>query len=236
MEQFDEINDPQKNQEIPEIPEVKSPRTFHQLGILLLDGSGSMSTLGDGQISLADHVNRAVRDFLGYFKNSSVAENISIAVITFDHTANIHTDITELNKIDDFADYNPLNGHGGGTYIGGALVKAAELAERFLNNPEAASIPYDVRIIVMSDGLCQEPEQTKQIADQLKQNNKIMLCSSLFTPISKVGETDFTEAKTVLSDIATAINLYKTTYKETDLRQFFITSMSAKRKFSNEKY
>jgi hypothetical protein len=87
----------------------------------------------------------------------------------------------------------------------------------------------------MSDGLCQAPDQTKVVADRLKINDKIMLCSSLFTQAAKAGETETSEAKTVLADIASAANLYKTTYKETDLRQFFISSMSAKRKFSNEK-
>jgi Mg-chelatase subunit ChlD len=114
------------------------------------------------------------------------------------------------------------------------LEEAEKLASQFLSNPEASSITHDVRVIIMSDGLCQAPDQTKVVADRLKINNKIMLCSSLFTQAAKAGETETSEAKTVLADIASAANLYKTTYKETDLRQFFISSMSAKRKFSNE--
>lgn len=221
--------------QIEDIGEVTESRTFHQLGILVLDGSGSMAAIGDGQISLADSVNRAVREFLGYFKNSSIANNFSFAVITFDNGAKVHTPITELIKVDDFADYNPMNGHGGGTYIGSALEEAEKLASQFLSNPEASSIPHDVRVIIMSDGLCQAPDQTKVVADRLKTNDKVMLCSSLFTQAAKAGETETSEAKTVLADIASAANLYKTTYKETDLRQFFISSMSAKRKFGNEK-
>lgn len=220
--------------QIEDIGEVTESRTFHQLGILVLDGSGSMQAIGDGNISLAESVNRAVREFLGYFKNSSIANNFSFAVITFDNDAKVHTPITELPNVDDFGDYNPMNGHGGGTFIGGALAEAEKLASQFLNTPEASSIPHDVRIIVMSDGLCQAPDVTKEVAANLKQNDKIMICSSLFTQPAKVGETETSEAKTVLADIASAANLYKTTYKETDLRQFFISSMSAKRKFGNE--
>lgn len=220
--------------QIEDIGEVTESRTFHQLGILVLDGSGSMQAIGDGNISLADSVNRAVREFLGYLKNSSIANNFSFAVITFDNNAKVHTPITELPKVDDFGDYNPMNGHGGGTFIGGALAEAEKLASQFLNTPEALSIPHDVRIIVMSDGLCQAPDVTKEVAANLKQNDKIMICSSLFTQAAKAGETETSEAKTVLADIASAANLYKTTYKETDLRQFFISSMSAKRKFGNE--
>jgi uncharacterized protein YegL len=217
-----------------DIGEVTESRTFHQLGILVLDGSGSMQAIGDGNISLADNVNRAVREFLGYFKNSSISNNFSFAVITFDNNAKVHTPITELPDVDDFGDYNPMNGHGGGTFIGGALAEADKLASIFLSSPESSSVPHDVRIIIMSDGLCQAPDVTKEVAINLKQNDKIMICSSLFTQPSRAGETETSEAKTVLADIASAANLYKTTYKETDLRQFFISSMSAKRKFGNE--
>lgn len=218
-----------------DIGEVTESRTFHQLGILILDGSGSMAAIGDGNISLADSVNRAVREFFGYFKNSSIANNFSIAVITFDNNPKVHTPITELKKVDDFADYNPMNGHGGGTYIGGALEEAEKLANQFLSSPDAASITHDVRIIILSDGLCQAPMETKTVADRLKQNDKIMICSSLFTEAAKISEKEISDAKTVLQEIASAPNLYKTTYKENDLRQFFISSMSAKRKFGDGK-
>jgi uncharacterized protein YegL len=224
--------------EFEDIGEVTESRTFHQLGILVLDGSGSMQTIGDGNISLAEKVNIAVREFLSYFKNSSIANNFSIAVITFDHRATVHTPITELPEVDDFGDYNPTAGHGGGTFIGEALVNAENLANEFLSSPEANSIPHDVRIIVMSDGLCQSPDETKNIAAELKRNDKIMICSSLFTQASKIKDEDdeTVKARTVLSDIASAPQLYKTTYKEADLRKFFISSMSAKRKFGNDEY
>ena len=216
------------------IGDVTESRTFHQLGILALDGSGSMAALGDGNITLADSVNRAVREFLGFFKNSSIVNNFSVAVVTFDSGSKVHTPTTELISVDDFADYNPSIGHGGGTFIGGALEEAETLAEDFLNSPQAASIPHDVRIIVMSDGMCQHPDRMKAVAERLKQNNKIMICSSLFTQPSRVGDSEVSQAQTILADIASAPNLYKTTYKENDLRQFFISSMSAKRRQSND--
>lgn len=214
------------------IPVVTESRTFHQLGVLLLDGSPSMKELGDGQISLADLVNRAVREFLGYFKNSSQVNNFSIAVVTFDNTARVHTPITALSAIDDFADYNPLNPQGDGTFIGGALEEGEKLATQFLAN--ATGVSQDVRLIVLSDGLCLQEDRTRAIADRLKQNDRLMICSSLFTSIAKANDPKMSAAKTVLQDIASAPNLYKTTYKEADLRQFFISSMSAKRRSGHE--
>ncbi|MCL2289152.1 MAG: CAP domain-containing protein [Bacteroidetes bacterium] len=213
-----------------EIDDVAPSRTFHQLGILCLDGSGSMSVTGNGGITLAESVNRAVREFLGFFKNSAYVNNFSIAVVTFDTSASVHTPTTELANIDDFADYNPMNGHGGGTYTGGALEKAEKLAIQFLNSPDANVIPHDVRIIVMSDGMCGNPTATKSISDRLKQNDKITICTSLFTARANVGDDETSQAKTVLQEIASGVNFYKTVYGEEDLRKFFISSMSAGKK------
>jgi uncharacterized protein YegL len=225
------------NLELEDIGDVPESRNFHQLGIFLLDGSGSMATTGDNNMTLAENVNRSFRDFLSFFKTSTQMNNFSIAVITFDNNASVHTPISELTKIDDFTDFNPMNGHGGGTFIGGALVEAEKLATQFLSSPEASSIPHDVRIIIMSDGLCLAPDKTKQIADELKKCNKIMVCTTLFTDRNKIsdGDKETYEAKNILQDLASAINLSKVSYKENDLRQFFISSMSAKRRIEENK-
>ena len=212
-----------------EIDEVSASQTFHQLGILCLDGSGSMGAKGNGGITLADAVNRAVKEFLTFFKGSSIKNNFSIAVITFDTNPTLHTPSTKLVDIDDYADYNPLNGHGGGTNIGGALQMAEKVAEQFLNNPDANMMPHDVRIVVMTDGACQYPDETEKTAADLKKNPKLTICSSLFTTRANVGSEETSDAKTVLQNIASGVNFYKTTYNESDLRQFFISSMSAKK-------
>lgn len=220
---------------ITEIPDVASSRTFHQLGILVLDGSGSMQHyIGDGNRPLADNVNVAVRDFLGFFKNSSIKNNFSIAVITFDDNATIHTPITPLEDIDDYADYNPVNnGHGGRTFIGGALQKAEELANEFLSTPEAIqnSIDHKVSIIVLSDGLCLKADETLNISNKVKENDKIQICTTLFLAKEQIGEEETKLAKNVLLDVASAPNFFKTSYSENDLRQFFTSSLSANTKY-----
>jgi uncharacterized protein YegL len=217
-----------------EIPEVSSSRTFHQLGILILDGSPSMNNIGDGGRTLAENVNVAVREFLGYFKESSQKNNFSMAVIAFDNAAKVHTPITELVNIDDFADYNPMNEQANGTFIGGGLDQAQKLATEFLNSSEAIenSIEHSVSLIVMSDGLCLKADKTIEIAEQIKQNSKIKICSALFTERSQIGSEEIQQAKSVLLQIASSPGLYKTTYSEADLRQFFISSMSANTKYA----
>lgn len=225
------------NLELEDIGDVPESRNFHQLGIFLLDGSGSMASTGDNNMTLAENVNRSFRDFLSFFKTSSQMNNFSIAVITFDNNASVHTPITELTQIDDFTDFNPMNGHGGGTFIGGALKEAQKIASDFLQSPEASSIPHDVRIVIMSDGLCLAPEQTIQIVEDIKKCNKIMVCTTLFTDKNKISDGDIEtfEAKSVLQDLASAVNLNKVSYRENDLRQFFISSMSAKRRIEENK-
>lgn len=213
--------------DLMEIDDIQESKTFHQLGVFCLDGSGSMSKEGEGNISLADQVNLAVREFLSYFKGSSIAENFSLAFITFDHESKVHTPVTPLKEVDDFADYNPHNnGHGGGTNIGNALNMAFDIVQEHLNSPDAANLPHDAKIIVMSDGLCQAAQKSIEIARKIKQNDKVTLFSTHFRlrKDKDDGTRDF------LIQIANSPNEYKTTYSEDDLRKFFIASMSAKKR------
>ena len=195
---------------------------FEQLGILCLDGSGSMTVKGDRGLSLADNVNDAVREFLTFFKGSRKASNFSIAVITFDGNAVPHTETTKLLDIDDNADYNPLNGHGGGTNIGAALLEAERFANGFLST--SSEVPRSVIIIVMSDGECGSPASTKSIAAGLKQNNNIKICSTLFTSRGNIGSDEANRAADVLKEIASSPNHYKTISTQRELRDFFVAS------------
>jgi len=213
------------NSNFEEIDDVASSQTFNQLGILCLDGSGSMTLEGNRGQTLAESVNLAVREFLGFFKKSSIVNNFSIAVITFDSMPAIHTPITRLVDIEDFANYDPTVGHGGRTNIGAALEKAEEIAKDFLNKSGASGIPSSVSVVVMSDGMCDYPQETKRVAERLKKIDKITICSSFFSS-KHVGDSDRKQAQQDLQDIASGVNFYKTTYDAEDLRKFFIASMS----------
>jgi len=213
------MSDDWANEEGEEIIVVGTPFQFNHLGIFCLDGSGCMNSTGDGGITLAESVNYAVKEFLGFFKCSRNAGAYSIAIITFSDQAKVHTKTKSLIDIDDFANYNPLNGHGGGTNIGEALNLAGEIAEQFLL--EQSEVPRSVSIVVMSDGECGSPDSTKQIADRLKQNDKIRICSVLITAKGSIGSE---RATNTLQYIASDPRLFKTTYSESDLRKFFIFS------------
>jgi uncharacterized protein YegL len=123
----DDIND-------LDLDEIEIPKGFHQLGVLVLDGSGSMTdSSASGNQNKAEAVNSAVRELLSLLKISNNKKNFSIAIVTFDSTARIHTNTTPVEEIDDLGDYNPLNGHGGGTNIQIALEEARKIVEKHIN-------------------------------------------------------------------------------------------------------
>jgi uncharacterized protein YegL len=207
--------------DIDEAPAV--PRMFHQLGILILDGSGSMSEATLDKISKAEAVNLAVRELLGRLKASRVAANFSIAVVTFDDKAILHTPPTPVTTIDDYADYDPLKGHSDGTDIGVGLRQAGEIARRFLTEANTESVPRSVVLVVMSDGMSGGDPVSE--ANALKQDPKITLCTTLLRAAASSNDADVAEQ--LLRNLASSPAYYRTTYRSEDLRKFFIASVSA---------
>jgi len=63
--------------------EVSIPKSFDQLGILILDGSGSMHGTGSGNLTKAENVNMAIKDLISRFQASINKANFSFAIITF---------------------------------------------------------------------------------------------------------------------------------------------------------
>lgn len=205
------------------IGKVDVSRTFHQLGILVLDGSGSMQSSGNGNHTKADEVNMAVRDMLTRFKVSRVKKNFSFAVVTFDTGAQVHTPVTEAVDIDDNDDYNPLVGHGGGTNIGVAMQEAWRLGEAFLNAAPADGVKHSVILLILSDGGCQYPQQTLDTATQIKADPRVTVCAALF---NKIGERDAAGQAMLRGIVSNPVLDFKDVYDAETLRTFFEKSIS----------
>lgn len=208
--------------------EMVVPPTFQQLGILVLDGSGSMSEQVEGNISKADAVNIATRDLLTRLIASKNKRDFSIGVITFDTTANVRLPITRVcddkgGTVDDNADYNPMNGHGGGTNLAGALEEAEKMATQFLSQGPSG-MPLSVVVVVLSDGLSQTDPKT--VANRIKQNERITLAATLFAR-SGDSSAEVQHGQTQLLSIVSSPTLYKTTRDSETLRKFFIASVSS---------
>ncbi len=200
------------------------PRYFHQLGILVLDGSGSMTEKAAMNSTKAKEVNAAVIELFNRINVSRVKQNFSFACIKFDETATVSLPPTpfDYNALIN-ENYDPTIGKGGGTKIFEALNEAKKLAEDFLNSAPPDGVPHKVLILLMSDGMCFQPKKTIEVANNLKSNPKILIASAYF---GTVGEID-TDAQKVLKEVSTdPATYYTTVYDGEALRAFFERSIS----------
>jgi len=207
-------------------PEV--PQTFHQLGILVLDGSGSMSAMGRQQLTKAQEVEMGMKEMFSRFDASRVKNNFSFACIKFDTTALTTLHPTPFKNLDYFnEDFNPLNGKGGGTHIFEALNSAKKIAEDFLANAPIGGVKHSVIILLMSDGLCFQPQTTVAVADNIKQEGNIDIACAYFAEIGTNNNEETNDTKTLLQSVATSpVSFFTTVHDGETLRKFFERSIS----------
>ena len=207
------------------LPAMNITASFQQLGIFVIDGSGSMTEKISAMMTKAQAANKATRELLTRFKASRKQDFFSFAVVTFDGKASTRLGATPASQVDDNASYDPLQGHGGGTFIGGGLEEAGKIAQQFLASARP-DIPTSVVIIVLSDGACGNPVQTKAIAEQLKRNEKITLCAAYLCAKGQSGSGVLETLEEIASDPVVGC---KTVYDAETLRAFFVSSVSAGR-------
>lgn len=200
------------------------PKFFHQLGILVLDGSGSMTEKAAMNSSKAKEVNASVIELFNRINVSRVKQNFSFACIKFDENAEVSLQPTpfDFNRLMN-ENYDPTNGKGGGTQISEALKSAKVLADSFLSSAPIDGVPHKVLILLMSDGMCFQPESTVAVAESLKTNPQVQIACAYF---GTVGEND-TDAQRLLREVSTDPSTYFTTvYDGEALRAFFERSIS----------
>jgi hypothetical protein len=209
------------------------PMSFNQLGILLLDGSGSM--LGEARGGLKKHqaLNNAVREVFSRFKVSTKRKCFSWATVVFGVDVAIQTPITSAELIDDNGSYDPLYPKlvdGNGTCIGVGLTACRGIAEQFLET-RITGIPNKVAIVILSDGMS-EVTQTLSVAQSIKSNPDLELyCCHFVSPNPSENESG---ASDLLRSLASdPVKGYKTVYDEETIRSFFIASVSSSAGIAN---
>lgn len=214
-------------EQFPDIGPIDTPRQFHQLGIFVLDGSGSMAGQARGGVTKAEAVNEALRGLLTRFKVSKNKNDFSFAVVTFDHNGKLKYPTTSAVDIDDNDNYDPMIGHGGGTDIMQGLTIAQKLAEDHMAQYQAGGPPHSVIILVMTDGEDGNKSGTIQKSDEIKNGaygGQTTICTTYF---GSIGNSD-TSAKDHLKAIATdRVMGFKEVYDAETLRGFFIKSISS---------
>ncbi len=206
---------------------ITTPQSFHQLGIFVIDGSGSMTGTTTGNLSRADAVNIAVRETLTRFKASRKENCFSFSVVAFGDKARTVTPQQKCIDIDDYANYDPLqffnNGKGSSsTNIASGLEEALSVAQTFFAN-KSSNTPHKVAIVVLTDGMCHNSENTKIIAETIKLNPNIQIYCCCLESLSG----SYADAETLLKTIATNPALgYKTVYDKDTIRNFFVASIT----------
>ncbi len=224
-----------------EFEEESPPRSVEELGILVIDGSGSMGLpeppaqpkalevmghLVDSPDSLFERLNKGTR-----------RHEIYLAMITYDHVVTRRLDPTPLTEIDpDKLRVDLLREHGGRTAIGKALNEAGAIARQFLAAQDPSGAPRFVTILLMSDG--QEVENSDPVGEALKiksdaQPKKIgaLMSERPDIVIAAAAYGDDADPDTLRS-VSTQLpnqpdRFFKRVTTGQQLRDFFIASMTA---------
>ncbi len=216
------INEKRRN-----VINVTPAPTFNQLGILVLDGSGSMNEPISDENTKAQAVNKAVREIFGRLRRSTKAKNFSLSVVTFDQNAQLHTPVTAATDVDENGNYDPTQNHGGATNIATGLLEAKRVAGEFLRSAPRG-VPTTVVIVLMSDGRdgdggVGDPAETLRIAEDIKRNQAITICSTYFAGEGARIPQEEENLKLLASNSASN---YKPAYDLESLRNFFFGSLS----------
>ncbi len=196
-----------------------------QLGILVLDGSGSMVTVTQELITKAEAVSNSVSEFFETMKSSSISNHFCFAVIDFDEESYLRLGITETEDINAYDDYNPVREAGKRTYLYTGLEETEKIADEFLNAGDKDT--RSVVVVVMTDGLDMNEEKAKTTANRMKEKygNKLKITASCFGT-RDLKESDKNHIMNFLNTIVTDKSLCLETSSAKELRSFFIASVS----------
>lgn len=206
-------------------PRMSQPATFRQLGILVLDGSGSMGEFTAQRITKAEAVSSAVNDLFSRFKQSRMKSNFAFAIVNYDHRAKVRMQATETKDLDDHGDYDPMQGLGGGTHIAEGLKAAQSIAKDFLKDEKEDGLAHSVVIIVMTDGVDESENQTIVQAKALKAMPKVRICGCFLETLGADVDA-MQECADYVKSLCSDEQSFTNVSNADDLRKFFIASMS----------
>lgn len=205
--------------------QIVTAKTFEQLGILVLDGSGSMKEQTAQRISKADAVTQAVNDLFSRCKASRNRNNFSFAIVNYDHRSIVKMKPTPVKDVDDHGDYNPTDGLGGATYISKGLEDAEKLAKDFLSQSQEGGLARSVVIVIMTDGVDMSEKETTSVANRLKQMKDVWVSGCFFETLG-ADRKDMEKCENYVKTLCTDETKFSTVASAESLRNFFIASLS----------
>lgn len=200
--------------------------SFKQLGILVLDGSGSMvDELNLDKIPKGKAVSQAVRGLFNRFKDSRIADSFCFSVIYYDEKAKLVMDVTDIKDVDSEQDFNPTVGMGGLTYIYKGLEEAKKVSDKFFAAPNPQQISRKAVIVVLSDGVDMKPAEAERVLAKLKKDNRITVATCFFETLgAKRSKMD--ECQKYMEGLATSPAFSQSVATTEGLRKFFTASVS----------
>jgi hypothetical protein len=213
------------------IPQPTALQSWYQLGVMVIDGSGSMTlpyagdeeaSLGGGAVrSKAEATEEALKTFVHRMIHSHNAANFGLSFVFFNSAVTHERKPTLVKDLDETASYNPTAYGTGGTAIYSGLDAAVAMVESFMRDGAALEIPLSAVVVLMSDGEEQhDPAKVKAAAERIKSLPKTDLTSCLFATKGQpaVGEP-------LLQEIASGPDFYQRAYSTEQLRKFFEDSL-----------
>jgi uncharacterized protein YegL len=195
---------------------IKQPKQYDMLYILVLNGGDSIKhgkTSHSATFTLVQFVSRIVRDTFSRVKCSSLVNNFSFAVVYYDDKAKVEVNITEAKRIDDICFYDPTVDMGGRSEMSAGLKAAKTLADTFLLNSNQDR-KY-VNIIVLTDGKDLLGQDSVDIADMIKIDNRVKISMCLLKPIPS-NEDDEQKSTLFLKNICSDENYHFRTISDSE--------------------
>jgi uncharacterized protein YegL len=205
--------------------------TWMQLGVMVNDGSGSMTLKCAPDESLegaapahtkAAAVDGALKKFIERMQRGRMAANFCLSFVSFNDNVTEQRAPEKLSDVSISCSYDPTLHGTGGTAIHSGLEAASAIVSQFLREGQASEVPVSAVVVLMSDGEERDdPVKTKAAAAKLREMSNTRLAACLFA-----GDEQSAEGEPLLEEIVSHPSLYTRVHNAEELRKFFTASLS----------
>lgn len=210
----------------------RAPVAWRQLGVIVSDGSGSMTDLlAEEDDSLegvqlpartkAAAADMATRELLNRMQKSRKEPQFEFAFVSFHDRVSDTRPAQTVGALLSTGGFDPTAKGSGGTHIWTGLEASVKIVEDWLRGGDD-DVPKSAVVMVMSDGVCADPNKTLEVANRLKALPNTDLAACFFATKGQASS-----GARLLQGIVSDPQLYETVFDAEQLRKFFLASMTA---------
>lgn len=209
-----------------------APAAWIQLGVLVNDGSGSMTwphaeqeASREGGQTKGQAVDAAVTGLIERLKTSRKASNFCLSCIAFNDRVTDRQPPRRVSEISTEQSFDPTDHGIGTTAIHRGLGAAAELVNEFLREGAAREVPSSAVVVLLSDGEeTDDADRTREVARQIQAIPNVDLAACLFATQGMPPD-----GEALLEEVVSHPRLYKRVHTVEEMRDFFLKSVTAGR-------